>query len=371
MIGLSRDMKFLIALAVCTLLAGRAAAVETDIRTVVIFGDTQELVDGLPGDTSTLIPADPDGRANLENLGKMVDWVLANRESQNIDFVLHVGDIIQSGMFLESRLPSTCYQEGVCQSHIEYREGVPCPCRYERQVDLEWERFNSAWRRFDTLVPYAIVRGNHDNIGGRDPGKRRGFRDYFGANSMRGLPGYVESSTFEDIAHVWKFNLGPYPVLVMTLPDGARSDAAQIQWANEVLSRPENRDLPVILLVHRLFNSVPVDYDRPYRTWTQLVAKRFDRIFMTVWGHVSPGNVRMVDVGGKQILDVRSNWQIFRKGPHAATLTLVRFGLGPAGIETVAVGTMTPAGDDRGGPRSPATRMRKQSFPVTLTGSRQ
>jgi hypothetical protein len=363
-------MPLRILIALCALLAGRVAMAEADYRTVVIFGDTQELVDGRPDPDLPLQPRDPDDRENLTNLEAMIDWVLEKRSSENIDFVLHVGDIIQSGGLVSTPIPAPCYPEGECRSEIEYKEGSKCPCHWEEQIDTEWARFNQAWQRLEGVVPYAIVRGNHDNVGSHKPGDRPGFNQYYGAERMSGLPGYVESSPFEDVGHLWKFKLGAHPVLVMGLPDRAGFKAKQTQWANEVLSRPENRELPTILLTHRFFIGVPVDYSKPYRTWTRIVEKRPEQIFMTVWGHVSPGKVRLVDVGGKKILDVRSNWQAFTKGAYAAMLTLVRFNIGPEGIEWVTVQAFTPAAGFDTSPQLSETRMGTRSFSVPLTGTR-
>ena len=98
--------------------------------------------------------------------------------------------------------------------------------------------------------------------------------------------------------------------------------------------------------------------------------KRPAQIFMTVWGHVSPGNARMIDVSGKKILDIRSNWQVFTKGPYAAMMTLVRFNMGPRGIQWVTVQAFTPAAGFDASAELSATRMATRSFSVPLTGRR-
>ena len=63
-----------------------------EYRTVVIFGDTQNIVNR----------EDPE-------FAQMVDWVARNKHAENIDAVLHVGDVIQSGSNL-----STAFETGVC-----------------------------------------------------------------------------------------------------------------------------------------------------------------------------------------------------------------------------------------------------------------
>jgi hypothetical protein len=363
-------MTLRVLIAICALLVGGTAMAEADYRTVVIFGDTQELVEGAPDKDNTLYPRNSEAHENLENLKRTIDWVIGNRKSENIDFVLHVGDIIQSGYRLATPISPKCYVQGKCQSQIEYEAGRKCPCSAERNVDMEWERFNWVWRRLDGIVPYAIVRGNHDNVGGHSLGERPGFRDYYGAQQMAKLPGYVESSSFEDVGHVWKFRLGAHPVLVIGLPDSARFELAQADWANEVLSRPENREIPAILLAHRFFDGVPVDYNKPFKPWTEIVERRPEQIFMTVWGHVSPGRVRMVKLNGKKVLDIRSNWQTFVKGPNASTVNLVRFKLGKHGIESVSVEAFARSAGFDTSAFLAQTRLTTRPFRVPLKGLR-
>jgi hypothetical protein len=363
---------------ILALIGGPAFASDTpeaekvDYRTIVIFGDTQELVDGArskPGDL--YYPGDPAGRENLENLKRTIDWVIGNREAENIDFVFHVGDIIQDGhALLKDPLPE-CYVEGICQKELKNEQGRrKCRCGSETRADEQWERFNWLWKRLDGVVPYAIVRGNHDNIGSDQPNVRPGFRDYYGAKQMAKLPGYLESSPFEDVGHVWKFQLGAFPVLVLGLPDSAIRSEEQVQWASDLLDHPEYRELPTIFLMHRLFNGVPVDYTKPFLPWRKLISQRPEQIFMTVWGHVSPGRIRMLDLSGKEVLDIRSNWQVFKEGPRAALVNLVRFKLGEDGIESVSIEAFTPTlGFEKSDWLAP-TRMQPRPFRVPLKGLR-
>jgi hypothetical protein len=58
-------------------------ASQPEYRTVVIFGDTQTVVSGDP--------------VQYADFTKQLDWVIANKYTENIDFVLHVGDIIDLG----------------------------------------------------------------------------------------------------------------------------------------------------------------------------------------------------------------------------------------------------------------------------------
>ncbi|MBW2413638.1 MAG: metallophosphoesterase [Deltaproteobacteria bacterium] len=90
-----------------------AAAAEPPYRTVVVFGDTQHLVwNGRPSDYAKFVV--------------MVDWVIANREAENIDFVLHVGDAIQNGYRTSYPLdPAACAGAVADASADHFLDGLP------------------------------------------------------------------------------------------------------------------------------------------------------------------------------------------------------------------------------------------------------
>jgi hypothetical protein len=167
-----------------------------------------------------------------------------------------------------------------------------------------------------------------------------GFAQHYGAAALGDLPGYLESySGGDDTAHAWRFQLGPQSVLVIGLSEFP--SAAQIKWAEGVLDR--NAELPTILLAHRFFGGIPVDYQKPLATW-KLVERRAHQIFMAVWGHVSPGEVEVVDVNGYEILRIRTNFQMRPPFDLAreSIVNLVRFHIGPTGIDSVEVRAFSP-----------------------------
>ena len=171
-----------------------AALGAAEYRTVVIFGDTQDLVDGrLDPEGDPLRIADPGNAQEYEHFGRMVQWVLDHQESENIDFVLHVGDAIQHGPPLP--LDAACFDGAEClPSEV-------CNCSAFDLVPAEWQRFDAQWKRFDSKIPYAIVRGNHDNPGTGDPqhpSHRDGFAQHYGAEQVRGLPHYHASYPGKD-----------------------------------------------------------------------------------------------------------------------------------------------------------------------------
>jgi len=319
-----------------------AAPERPTYRTVVVFGDTQTLVDG-PFDADRPLEIDDALHAqDYAYFAAMVRWVIDHREQENIDFVLHVGDIIQRGGALPLR--KVCLVNGRCDRRVQWKEGKNCFCAAREAARVEWQRFDHQWSHFDGVVPYAIVRGNHDNVGvdPEGPLDSPGFAQHFGRERLSRLPGYLTGSNGRDESHAWRFALGGRPVLVLGLADSSlRRNSEERGWAARLLDSPEHAGVPAIVLAHRFYAGVPVNYERPYPNWTEVVQPRPGRVFMAVWGHVSPGAVSIVDPDAP-LLRLRSNWQAWIHGEAGAFVHLVRFWLDEQGIREVQVEPFSP-----------------------------
>jgi hypothetical protein len=334
-----------------------------EYRTVVIFGDTQFLsVD------------DPDAGSIYRN---MVRWVLKNREMQNIDFVLHVGDIVKLGHY------AYCPDSVACD--------LP---KHPERITRQWtqilgERGNPArvgWRHFeDERVPYAIVAGNHDNPGwlirkGSARADIDGFRHYFGKADMAGLPaemGYLGSyegsadhtpGGRDDLeagaAHAWIFPLGAHRVLVVgstfqlhrtgscefspefkhCLPS-----ADQRRWIRGVLA--DHPDKPAIILGHQLWRDTRVAAPTPL--WEEIVgalssrdpASPWKTVFMAAQGHTHIPWIVTEDVGGSRSAKGIEGTQLLKTdsfaGSRFGTLDILRFYFDPEGIDEISFHRMS------------------------------
>ena len=296
-----------------------------------------------------MIPDESDA-LEYQNFGRMVQWVLDNRERENIDFVLHVGDAIAHGPPMP--LDASCFEGGRCLE-------AGCNCEAFAAVPVEWARFDAQWRRLDHEVPYAIVRGNHDNTGIGDPESpsfTEGFSQHYGLEQMRGLPSYHASYPgADDTAHVWVFDLGPERVVVIGMSH--RPGLKQIVWARGVLSDPELSGLPVIMLAHQFFLGLPIRYDKPTPSW-EIVVDNAERIPIAVWGHIAPGKIDVVDIRGHATLRIRTNWQ-GSPTPIQSRMNLMRFYMGPDSIEQVEVLAFSPIYGFSGAAN---TRLARQAF---------
>jgi hypothetical protein len=298
-------------------------------RTVVIFGDTQKLVDG-----------DDEGYARFET---MVQWVLEHRDAENIDFVLHTGDAIESGR--------------ACA-------GSFCDPTTSLEVDRQWERFDALWSHFDAAeLPYAIVRGDHDNTG-LSGSSATGFSHYFGRDRFAGRDSLVatcDSTTVRangvrpcagEVGHLWRFRLGSQPVLVAGLPN--QPSAAITGWFEGELAA--RSDTPAIVLSHQGLR-------RGAALWTRFVERQgdatpfTDQIFMTVMGHFPEDRKEIVEIGCHGVLRVEFDYEYFDDLPTGASIARIRFHFDPASVDEVDGDTLSGS-LEAGGNRLGATPFR-------------
>lgn len=263
-------------------LLGVPAAQAADF-TIAIIGDTQGYSQG----------------GDIVILQHMVDWLNANASSQDIELVIQVGDVIQSGF-----------------------EGLTTPVTTE-----EWARFNSAWH--DLNLPYVIVRGNHDNP--------QEFALHYGPAHWTALeqllPGYTHLETFpgdDDDANAWIIELGGQDVLVLGLSCGVRQP--ELDWAQAKMEA--NPGLPAILVSHIItwLNGIHMLSDwndncrglPPKSIWDELVVPNVPQVFMTASGHwtnkVGYRGIRELD--GSAVLDTYTDYQKDRAG---GCIALARF----------------------------------------------
>jgi hypothetical protein len=188
--------------------------------TMVVFPDTQYYVDH-----SRSIPPTP------EIFQTMVNWTIAQRESRNIQLMLHVGDIV------------------------------------DNNTAQEWAMARDILAPLNGQLPWAFTSGNHEYTGNAEVRETK-LNSYLSAEDnalndpARGgilvetmQPGQMENACYRFRAPDGR------TLMIMALEWGVRD--AVIDWANTVLSRPENSDVTTILLVHAYLyhNNTRYDWD--------------------------------------------------------------------------------------------------------------
>ncbi len=208
------------------------APLEDYAYSFAVLGDTQILAESYPAKFTALY-----------------DWVLGNVESKKIKFVLGLGDITNS---------STNAEFDLAKKNIERMNGV---------------------------VPYSLVRGNHDT--------ENQMKKYFPVSAYKDkLGGYYGS----DIFNSWQeLIVGEIKYLIFTLDYGAKD--AVLDWASEIIAaHPEHN---VIITTHAyLFRDgttldagdvVPPSnkgsqYNNGDHMWDKLI-KKHENIVLVLSGH--------------------------------------------------------------------------------------
>jgi Calcineurin-like phosphoesterase len=136
-------------------------------------------------------------------------WVIENRDSERISFVLHTGDLVDS------------------------------------DVPAQWEVASRSMHALDNQVPYVVTAGNHDYANLAD---RMGMGNiYFPPSQFAHAPWFGGTFEPDHIENSFSlFGVGPARWLVIALEFGPRDEV--LDWANTLLK--VFRDWPAIVITH-------------------------------------------------------------------------------------------------------------------------
>ena len=192
------------------------------------------------GDTQLLALKNP------ARMPKIADWIVENKDSKNIQFVIGVGDIT------------------------------------EDSTPPEWEAARETYYRLDGIVPYGLVRGNegHDALAS--------FEESFPLSKYQGT---FTGNLGDDMRNVYyNFDAGNVKYTLIIL-DAIRNDE-ELAWAEQVIT--ENKDRNVILATHIFLCQDGTFYDgndpwpfSPYdgsQIWESL-ARKHENVKLVLCGH--------------------------------------------------------------------------------------
>ena len=222
--------------------------------TLVVLPDTQNYSASYPG---------------LFNL--QTQWVVDNKDKYNIVYVLQNGDVTNN------------------------------------DNKQEWERASRAFSRLDSVVPYAIVPGNHDYSGGSPKDRTTLMNNYFPPSRFAKWPtfgGVMDEGRIDNNYHL--FRAGGRDWLILGLEWGPRDKT--LEWANQILTKYNNHKAIIMTHAYLYHDSTRHDWQQKGQTqdanphdygtaggvndgeemWQKLV-KKHANVFMTINGHV-PGD---------------------------------------------------------------------------------
>ncbi|MDP8246179.1 MAG: metallophosphoesterase [Candidatus Hinthialibacter antarcticus] len=185
-------------------------------------------------------------------------WIRDNAESQNIQFVIHLGDIVQN----------------------------------RNENEDEWKIARDAHRLLDGVVPYTVAPGNHDqDVETRDSSF---FNKYFPASDYETNEWYGGRMGDDNDNNYCFLDVDGLKFMIVNL-EYEPSDEI-LAWADGVMK--QHPDRRVIVATHK-YMSPQGRNDAGVKVWEQLV-KTNDNIFMVVCGHVGALSLQtsINDAGG-------------------------------------------------------------------------
>lgn len=205
------------------------------------------------GDTQIITCYDwlNEGTANPTNyVETLYQWIIDNKESKKIAYVMGLGDITDADNATEWRIAS-------------------------KQIT-----------RLDGVVPYSLVRGNHDSVGMFTSI----FKNYTPYTST--LEGYYEGDN-KVLNNYRTITICGIKYLIMVLDYYPTN--GELEWANQVVE--EHPDHRIIVTTHSHLSSdgymwsyndseEPKDANNGLQVWSKFV-KKHKNIFMVLSGHIS------------------------------------------------------------------------------------
>lgn len=257
------------------------------------------------------------------------EWVVENRDSENIRFVTHEGDLVDDG-----------------------------------SDTAEWDRIDEAMSTLDGQVPYSAPPGNHDWAETNDKSSSiRNYTDYFGPSRFDGRSWYGGSGPTSDGLNSYQlFSAGGYDFLHLALewePSGTVSDASTpLGWARSVLD--DHPDRATILTTHSYLRDdgrrSSTSYDASGSgnsgevVWEELVEPNA-QIFLVLNGHwsVDDGEYHQVssNADGRDVYEIVANYQDRSNGGNGwMRLLEFRPGDGDDAPDRIRVRSYSPSLDE-------------------------
>ena len=299
----------------------------TEPFTMVVVPDTQNMIKDAA--TAPLVDA-------------MTEWIVAQRDARDIDFVTHVGDIVAFADRPE-----------------------------------EWDRAVGAFGVLDGVVPYSMALGDHEYEIEENMGTSvQGYLTHFGPERYEAYDWYRGASP-NGQSHVQVFEGGGREFLHIALeweaPGPATDPSTPLGWARQILEA--NPDLPTIITTHAYLWDKPGDeglFGEAAREgyvmngdtkvfvgssgetiWRELV-KPFPQVFMVLNGHYTKrpsgdpdsGEYHQISTNdaGLPVFEMLANYQD-RPGGGEGWLRILEFvpGGGEGGSDRIEVDTYSPA----------------------------
>jgi hypothetical protein len=200
---------------------------------------------------------------------RMTEWIVANRDKENIHYVLEVGDSVQNG-----------------------------------GSETEWQNIDAAMKTLDGKVPYIMAVGNHDYDRIQPRRSTVMFNRFFPVARFQKMPGFGGSfpeGRNDNSYHT--FDAGGKKWLILSL--NFMPSKEEIAWGNEVVGKHPGHQ--IILLTHSYLTHTERDVAGKI-LWEQLVRCN-PNMSMVFCGHLSTVHARADGDKGNTVCEMLFDWQ--------------------------------------------------------------
>ncbi len=258
--------------------AGSSSNLKLGDYTMAVLGDTQmHLSVATDGNGLSLYDEGYDYTSNA--FYKNIQWLIANKDALNLQFVMHMGDLTDN-----------------LNNNVSASNGVN---KGNKEMDYAMQFMDYLT---EAGIPWSLNRGNHDS---RDYWYQSYNYSEYGETYEENFTG-VEFGAYseDDMCNTYyKFNVNGLKYMIVSL--NLIPSLAEMEWANDIISA--NPDRLVIVTTHAYVGhsggyasdvmNLTNEYSNLEAVWTNLVSKH-KNIFMTVCGHESGTDIiRMDSVG--------------------------------------------------------------------------
>lgn len=245
-------------------------------------------------------------------------WIAENAEKEGIDFVLHVGDIVNNPFHPQQWESAVAAMDWLDQAQIPYAVATG-----NHDVD-----YKAAHVEMDQY--YDDMRPAHENFLHYFPREKFETMETYGGHSENGYNQY----------HFVPCGSGEILVLALDW----RPSQQTLAWAETILQKYS--DYPTVLLRHDFIRSREVQTealepavlsgDESRKVWD--VIKKYDQVFLTVNGHLSVEHGMLQNDAGHDVLAVMVDFQNeFRGGNGWMSMLKLDFD-----NDTIAVNSFSP-----------------------------
>ncbi len=196
-----------------------------------------------------------DYQNGTKNLKKIYSWILSQKESQNIQYVMGLGDITEKGT-----------------------------------IDAEWDLAVEAIGQLDGKIPYSLVRGNHDNS--------EKMNQYLKDTSKISYSTTYEGSYDKNVNNTWRtIEAGSekVPYLIFTLDYGINDSI--MAWAGKIIEDHPHHNVIITTHAYLFRDGTTLDsgdvcppsnssasYNNGDHIWTKFASK-YENIMFVLSGH--------------------------------------------------------------------------------------